>query len=160
MICLRTAQPDEPILLRQVLLFRQRSRTEPTVSRGVTTGFVCYGEAVLKSYRDIEHVAHPGTLIRDTILPALNMSVTRAARDLCIARQTLHRILSGEAAISQDMAVRLERLFGVPWQFWLERQHLYEIKRITFENRDLLARIPNNPLPESIMRRIGARHDG
>lgn len=109
---------------------------------------------------DTGDVAHPGILIRDTILPALKMSVTQAARDLGVARQTLHRILSGEAAISQDMAVRLERLFGVPWQFWLEQQHLHEIKRITFENRDLLARMPTNSLPDSIMKRIGARHDG
>ncbi len=35
------------------------------------------------------------------------------------------------SGITQDVALRLEKLCGVPWQFWLERQHLHELERIT-----------------------------
>ena len=37
---------------------------------------------------------HPGALLRDSVLPALKLSVSQAARDLMITRQTLHRILA------------------------------------------------------------------
>jgi antitoxin HigA-1 len=133
---------------------------EPRVTLRVTTTLMEKVIEKLKTHRDTGPARHPGKLLRDTILPALNLTVAQAARDLCVSRQTLHRILSGEAAISPDMAVRLERLCGVPWQFWLDHQHRADIERITVANRDLLPRIPHYALPESVMKRIGARHDG
>ncbi|MDQ8697494.1 HigA family addiction module antitoxin [Hyphomicrobium sp. LHD-15] len=114
----------------------------------------------MQTQRTSHGTVHPGLLLRDTVLPALQLSVSQAARDLCIARQTLHRILAGEAAISLDMAVRLEKLCGLPWQFWIERQHRHELKRIAFENRELIPRIPSRSLPENVIKRIGALHDG
>ena len=39
---------------------------------------------------------HPGTILRDDVLPALNISVSAAARELGLSRQTLHRILAGQ----------------------------------------------------------------
>jgi addiction module HigA family antidote len=98
-------------------------------------------------------------LLRDTVLPALKLSVSQAARDLCIARQTLHRILAGEAAISLDMALRLEKLLGLPWQFWIERQNMHELNRIASENRELFPRIPSRSLPANVIKRIGAVYD-
>ncbi len=35
-----------------------------------------------------------------------------------------------------------KKLCGVSWQFWLERQHLYELERVTIENQEVLPRIP------------------
>jgi addiction module HigA family antidote len=52
-------------------------------------------------------------LLRDHVLPALQLSVGQAARDLVVTRQTLHRIVAGNAAISTEMAARLERFCGV-----------------------------------------------
>jgi addiction module HigA family antidote len=101
---------------------------------------------------------HPGVLLRETILPALKLSVSQAARDLGITRQTLHRILAADAGITPDVAVRLEKLCGVPGQFWLELQHMHELDRVTSENRHLLARIPFHPLPQNVIKRIGAAH--
>jgi addiction module HigA family antidote len=101
---------------------------------------------------------HPGVLLRETILPALKLSVSQAARDLGITRQTLHRILAGDAGITPDMAARLEKLCGVRGQFWLELQHLHELDRITSEIQHLLARIPFHPLPSMVIKRIAAAH--
>lgn len=102
--------------------------------------------------------AHPGGLLRDWVLPALDLSVSQAARDLQITRQSLHRILAGQAAITPDMAVRLERLCGVPSQFWLSRQQLHELGRVRESNRELLPLIPSHKLPADVLDLIGARN--
>jgi addiction module HigA family antidote len=48
---------------------------------------------------------HPGEILREDVLPALRLSVTDAARQLGIARQTLHRLLAERAAVTPEMAV-------------------------------------------------------
>ena len=50
---------------------------------------------------------HPGVVLRNTVLPALHLNVKAAATERRISRQTLHRILAGEVAITPSMAVRL-----------------------------------------------------
>jgi antitoxin HigA-1 len=99
---------------------------------------------------------HPGMILRDTVLPALHLSVSQAARDLAVARQTLHRILAGSAAITPAMALRLERFCGVPSGFWLRRQNEHELRLAEASMQESLALIPRRPLPEKIMSEMGA----
>jgi addiction module HigA family antidote len=99
---------------------------------------------------------HPGELLGKYVLPALQLSVSQAARDLAITRQTLHRILAGDAAISPKMAIRLERLCGVSTRFWLIRQREYEFPRVTARIASKLTRIPSRPLPRNILDQIEA----
>ncbi len=51
---------------------------------------------------------HPGLTLRDEVLPALRLGVTQAAEQLDVSRVALSRVLNGRAAISPDMALRLE----------------------------------------------------
>jgi addiction module HigA family antidote len=51
---------------------------------------------------------HPGLTLRDEVLPALRLGVTQAAEQLDVSRVALSRVLNGRAAISLDMALRLE----------------------------------------------------
>jgi addiction module HigA family antidote len=102
---------------------------------------------------------HPGTLLREQVLPGLRLSVSQAARDLGIARQTLHRILAGEAAITPEMAARLQQFCGVSSDFWLRCQHRYDLQRARNELDAVLRRIPLHPLSETIVKKIGA-YDG
>jgi hypothetical protein len=44
---------------------------------------------------------HPGELLREDVLPALGLSVSEAARQLGVTRQTLHRILAGTHGITR-----------------------------------------------------------
>jgi addiction module HigA family antidote len=109
----------------------------------------------VKSNKKIADNGHPGARLRDQILPALNISVSQAARDLHVTRQTLHRILAGRAAVSADMATRLEKLCGISAKVWLEWQLAYELQRISAENREVLARIPTRSLPDGVAKLIG-----
>src|SRR5690242_12598482 len=43
---------------------------------------------------------HPGTVLREHVLPGLGMTVVQASRELGVCRQTLHRILAGTAAVT------------------------------------------------------------
>ena len=56
---------------------------------------------------------HPGEMLREDILPALGLSVTEAANQLGVTRVALSRVLNARAAISPQMALRLEAWLGV-----------------------------------------------
>jgi antitoxin HigA-1 len=56
---------------------------------------------------------HPGAILREDVLPALGLTVTEAAGQLRIARAALSRVLNGRAAISPEMALRIEGWLGV-----------------------------------------------
>ena len=71
---------------------------------------------------------HPGTLLRDTVLPALdNMSITEMADRLKVSRQQLHRVLAAEAGISPEMALRLGKFCGNGPDLWLNMQKAYDL---------------------------------
>ena len=70
---------------------------------------------------------HPGEILRDDVLPTLRLSVTEAARQLGVARQTLHRILAGSAAVTPEMAVRLGKFCGNGPGLWLRLQQTYDL---------------------------------
>ena len=61
---------------------------------------------------------HPGLTLRDDVLPALGLSVTEAAQQLDVSRVTLSRVLNGRAAISPEMALRIEAWLGVGRGAW------------------------------------------
>lgn len=73
----------------------------------------------------INGAAHPGPYIRKHKIPA-GMSVTEAARRLGVGRPALSNLLNGNASLSPDMAVRLERAFGADRQELLKMQREYD----------------------------------
>lgn len=71
--------------------------------------------------------SHPGELLRDVVLPALDMSVTDAATHLHVSRQQLHNVLSEKAGISPEMALRLGKFCGNGAELWLRMQQAYDL---------------------------------
>jgi addiction module HigA family antidote len=70
-------------------------------------------------------VPHPGTRIKAEVIPA-GMSVTKAAQLMGVGRPALSNLLNGNAALSTDMATRLERTFGYPREKLMEMQARYD----------------------------------
>ena len=70
---------------------------------------------------------HPGRGIRENCLDPLGLNVTEAARVLGVARHTLSRVLNGHAAISPEMAIRLEKAGWSNAEFWLRRQATWDL---------------------------------
>ena len=101
---------------------------------------------------------HPGWVLRDQVLPGLDLSVSQAARELRIARQTLHRVLAGTAAVTPEMATRLARLFGTDPQFWLTLQQQHDLWHAERALASVLKLIPTHPLPPAVKTQIDLRH--
>jgi addiction module HigA family antidote len=74
---------------------------------------------------DMFNPPHPGDVLRE-YLPA-GMQVTEAATKLGVSRVTLSRVLNGHAAISADMALRLEGALGTGASMWVGMQADYDL---------------------------------
>ena len=86
---------------------------------------------------------HPGRSVRENCLDPLSLSVTEAAEVLGVARHTLSRVLNGHAAISPDMAIRLEKAGWSSADFWLSRQTAYDLSQARKgEDRIRVERVP------------------
>ena len=89
---------------------------------------------------------HPGSSIRQNCLDPLGLSVTEGAKALGVARHTLSRVLNGHAAISPEMAIRLEKAGWSTAEFWLRRQTSYDLAQARMsEDRIRVARYEPQP---------------
>lgn len=73
---------------------------------------------------------HPGITVRKECLDTNGLSVTEAAQVLGCNRQTLSNLLNGRSGVSPEMALRLEKAFGISARAWMERQMNYELETI------------------------------
>ncbi len=77
---------------------------------------------------------HPGETLREDVLPALGLTVTDAAKQLCVTRAALSRVLNERAAISPEMALRLEGWLGVEnggrADVWIGQQAAYDLWQV------------------------------
>lgn len=70
---------------------------------------------------------HPGDFIRTEIIEPSGLTVTAAAAALQVSRPALSSLLNGKAALSGDMALRIEKAFGVAMDTLMRMQSSYEI---------------------------------
>ena len=79
----------------------------------------------------MHHPPHPGETLREDILSALGLTVTQAAAQLGVTRAALSRVVNGRAAISPEMALRLEGWLGVKHgghaDVWVAQQAAYDL---------------------------------
>ncbi len=70
---------------------------------------------------------HPGLSIREDCLEPLGLSVNAAAKALGCSSQALNNVIHGQAAISPQMATRLDKAFGGGAEIWLRLQATYDL---------------------------------
>jgi len=85
---------------------------------------------------------HPGALLREDILPALDVSKVEIAKALGISRAQLYAILSERAPVTAPMALRLGRYFGNGPELWLNMQSNYDLETLGRAMAREIARIP------------------
>jgi addiction module HigA family antidote len=96
----------------------------------------------LVTQRPARPPTHPGVLLKEDVLPALGLSVSAAARQLRVTRQTLHRIIAGIQPITPEMAVRLGKFCGNGPGLWLRMQQAYDLWHAERRLRDEVKKIP------------------
>ena len=96
----------------------------------------------LRAKRPNRPPTHPGEILREDVFPSLSVSVTRAAKELGVTRQTLHRVLRSETSITPAMAVRLGKYCGNGGAFWLRMQEAHDLWHA---ERDLAADLKRIP---------------
>jgi len=74
--------------------------------------------------------SHPGDFVRTEVVEELGLNVTSAAKILNVRRATLSDLLNGHAALSPEMALRLEKAFGVNMETLLRMQAWYDADRM------------------------------
>ena len=72
---------------------------------------------------------HPGDFIRTEIIEPAGLSVTAAAA-LQVSRPALSSLLNGKSDLSGDMALRIEKAFGVKMDTLMRMQASYDIAQI------------------------------
>lgn len=72
---------------------------------------------------------HPGDFIRTEVIQPAGLSVTAAAAALMVSRPALSSLLNGKASLSGDMALRIEKAFGVKMDTLMRMQASYDIAR-------------------------------
>ena len=75
----------------------------------------------------MQHPVHPGAMVREDCLAALNLSVTEAAKRLGVGRQALSNLVNEKAGISIEMAYRLSKAFGSTPSQWLRLQLAHDL---------------------------------
>jgi antitoxin HigA-1 len=83
---------------------------------------------------------HPGDFIRTEIIEAAGLTVTAAAIALRVSRPTLSSLLNGKADLSGDMALRIEKAFGVKMDTLMRMQSSYDIAQT--RKRENQIRVP------------------
>ena len=73
---------------------------------------------------------HPGTFIRIEALEELGLSVSAAARILGVRRATLSDLVHGRASLSPEMALRVEKAFGLSMDLLLRMQAWHDATRM------------------------------
>jgi len=75
----------------------------------------------------MKNPAHPGGFVKSEIIEALELSVTDAAKALGVTRPALSALLNERAALSPEMALRIEKAFGVSMDTLMRMQNSYNI---------------------------------
>jgi len=87
----------------------------------------------------IKNPPHPGDFIRTEIVEQAGLTVTEAAASLGVSRPALSSLLNGKAGLSGEMALRIEKAFGVKMDTLMRMQSAYEIAQT--RKREKLIRV-------------------
>ena len=98
---------------------------------------------------------HPGDFIRTEILEPAGLSVTAAAAALHVSRPALSSLLNGKADLSGNMALRIEKAFGIKMDTLMRMQASFDIAQIRKREKQIRVR-----RVQQVARRAGLRAVG
>src|SRR5579872_309024 len=88
----------------------------------------------------IKNPPHPGDFIRTEIIEPAGLTVSAAAVVLAVSRPALSNLLNLKASLSGDMALRIEKAFGVQMDTLMRMQSAYDIAQTRKRERKIRIR--------------------
>ena len=88
----------------------------------------------------LKNPPHPGDFIRTEIVAPAGLSVTAAAMALGVSRPALSSLLNGKANLSGEMALRIEKAFGVKMDTLMRMQSAYDIAQTRKREKEVQVR--------------------
>lgn len=84
--------------------------------------------------------SHPGDFVRTEIVEELGLTVTKAAEILGVRRATLSDLLNGKTSLSPEMALRIEKAFGVGMEMLLRMQAWHDASQMRARANEITVR--------------------
>ena len=84
---------------------------------------------------------HPGAILREDVLPSLNITQTELADKLGVSRRTVSHILHEHRPLTPDMAIRLAHLLGTTPESWLNMQQALDVWELERRNARIYEQI-------------------
>ena len=93
----------------------------------------------------MKNPSHPGGFMYREMIEPLGLSVTAAARARGVTRPALSAFLNERASLSPDMAIRMEKAFGISMETLMRMQNSYDIAqaRLRYETIDVARYVPD-----------------
>ena len=106
---------------------------------------------VMKEGYRLANPPHPGGFVRTEIIEPLRLSVMAASAVLGVTRTALSTFLNERSALSPEMALRIEKAFGVPMETLMRMQNSYDIAQARRKEGAIdVARYTGNPALEPV----------
>jgi len=85
----------------------------------------------------ITRPSHPGSFIRMEVIEPLGLTVTKAASVLGVTRPALSALLNTRADLSPEMALRIEKAFGVSMDTLLRMQTAFDAAKVRGREKEI-----------------------
>jgi antitoxin HigA-1 len=95
------------------------------------------GEGLRSKIMPMKVPPHPGDFIRTEIIEPTGLSVTAAASALQVSRPALSSLLNSHGSLSGEMALRIEKAFGVKMDTLLRMQVAYDIAQTRKREKEI-----------------------
>ena len=88
----------------------------------------------------LKNPPHPGDFIRTEIIEPAGLSITAAAIALRVSRPALSSLLNGKSDLTGNMALRIEKAFGVKMDTLMRMQSSYDIAQARRREKEIRVR--------------------
>ncbi len=85
----------------------------------------------------MKNPVHPGSLVREDCINELGLTITAAAEQLGVTRQTLSNLTNEKISLTPEMSIRLEKLGWGRAGAWIRMQANYDLAQIRLMEDDI-----------------------
>jgi antitoxin HigA-1 len=86
----------------------------------------------------LANAVHPGNYFKSEIIEGYDLSVTETAKALGVTRAALSAFINEHSALSPEMALRIEKAFGISMDGLMRMQNSYDIAQTRRRENEII----------------------